>query len=366
LCSLSEVENLTIVAPAQQCAISPAIANNEKVVCYSLKGFKRPLHLTRLLWKLTRLNDKGYKFIFFMFPVGATFFTIPVGQLSPIFLLAKLRLLRHATIVLVLYDFTAYHPYADAGLHKKRVRHKAVMDSYKKFFLDVPKKYVAVSHATKNDAIKFWNVDPNKIDVVHLASFLEPTAPRSNFGSGKILIVGNIEPRKNHIRLLKAYEKVYQKLPLSELIIVGQPLARNVSFTPYVEEVAAAIRKLKSRHKSIKITSLGYVSDENVAKLYNEADVFVYPSLYEGFGLPVLEAMATGCPVVTSNDSSLPEVSGDAAILVDPYNVDELADALITVLSNAQLKREMSKKGVEQAQKFSWKAATDEVLKALK
>jgi glycosyltransferase involved in cell wall biosynthesis len=358
---------LTIVAPAQQYAISPVIANNEKVVCYSLKGLKRPFHLTRLLWKLIRLSDEGYKFIFFMPPVGATFLTIPVGQLCPIFLLEKLRLLQHATIVLVLYDFTPYYSFdADVGPHKKFVRPKTTMESYKKFFLDVPKKYIAISSATKNDAIKFWNVDPNKIDVVHLASFLEPTAPRSNFSGGKVLIVGNIEPRKNHIRLLKAYEKVYRKLPLSELTIVGQPLTREASFTPYVEEVAAVIRKLKSRYKSIKIRSLGYVSDENITKLYLEADVFVYPSLYEGFGLPVVEAMAAGCPVITSNNSSLPEVSGDAAILVDPYNVDELADALISVLSNAQLKREMSKKGVEQAQKFSWKTATDEILKALK
>ena len=299
-------------------------------------------------------------------PVGATFLTIPIGQLCPIFLLAKLRLLRHATIAVVLYDFTPYHSfYANARPLKVLVDPKTAMDSYKKFFLHVPKKYIAISQATRNDAIKFWNVDPNKVDVVHVASFIKPTTPRSNFGSGKILTVGNIEPRKNHLRLLEAYEKVYQKLPATELIIAGQPLKHVKSFAAYVEEVAATIQELKTRHEGIKITSLGYVSDEHVVQLFREVDVFAYPSLYEGFGLPVLEAMAAGCPVVTSNSSSLPEVSGDAAILVDPYSVDELADALISVLRSDELKREISKKGVEQAQKFSWNVTAHGILKAL-
>ena len=93
-----------------------------------------------------------------------------------------------------------------------------------------------------------------------------------------------------------------------------------------------------------------------------EADVFVFPSLYEGFGLPVLEAMACGCPVITSNVSSLPEVVGDAALLVDPYNVEALAQAMLTVLEDDELKKEMSKKGIAQAQKFSWDKAGAEFL----
>jgi glycosyltransferase involved in cell wall biosynthesis len=107
---------------------------------------------------------------------------------------------------------------------------------------------------------------------------------------------------------------------------------------------------------------MGYVPDSELLSLFAEADVFVFPSLYEGFGLPVLEAMACGCPVITSNVSSLPEVVGDAALLVDPYNVEALAQAMLTVLEDDELKKEMSKKGIAQAQKFSWDKAGAEFL----
>src|SRR5660398_271743 len=98
---------------------------------------------------------------------------------------------------------------------------------------------------------------------------------------------------------------------------------------------------------------MGYVSDSEVLSLYAKADVFVYPSLYEGFGLHVLEAMACGCPVITSNVSSLPEVVGDEALLVDPYNVEALAQAMLTVLEDDELKKEISKIGITQSQKIS-------------
>jgi glycosyltransferase involved in cell wall biosynthesis len=106
----------------------------------------------------------------------------------------------------------------------------------------------------------------------------------------------------------------------------------------------------------------GYLSDSEILSLYEEADVFVYPSLYEGFGLPVLEAMACGCPVIASNVSSLPEVVGEAGLLVDPYNVEALARAIRTVLDDDELKREMSRKSIAQAQKFSWTKAGAELL----
>jgi glycosyltransferase involved in cell wall biosynthesis len=102
--------------------------------------------------------------------------------------------------------------------------------------------------------------------------------------------------------------------------------------------------------------------DSEILSLYEGADIFVYPSLYEGFGLPVLEAMACGCPVIVSNISSLREVVGEAGVLVDPYDVEALAHAMTIVLQDDELKREMSRKGTEQAQKFSWKKASAELL----
>ncbi|MER3570476.1 MAG: glycosyltransferase family 1 protein, partial [Patescibacteria group bacterium] len=111
---------------------------------------------------------------------------------------------------------------------------------------------------------------------------------------------------------------------------------------------------------------LGYLPDEEIIKLYKSVDVFLYPSLYEGFGLPVIEAMACGCPVITSNTSSLPEITNDAAILVNPLNVNELAKAIINLIKDDSLKIELSKKGIEQAKKFSWEKSCQELFELVK
>ena len=107
----------------------------------------------------------------------------------------------------------------------------------------------------------------------------------------------------------------------------------------------------------------GCVSNEELLFLYNSADLFVYPSLYEGFGLPVIEAMACRTPVITSNVSSLPEVAGDAAILVDPYNVEEIADAIYRVISDKELKENLIAKGLKRATEFSWEKVAQETMK---
>jgi glycosyltransferase involved in cell wall biosynthesis len=109
---------------------------------------------------------------------------------------------------------------------------------------------------------------------------------------------------------------------------------------------------------------LNYLSDELVALLYSQTDVFVYPSHYEGFGLPVLEAMTLGAPVITSNTSSLPEVAGDAALLVDPDNPTQIADAILKVISDSQLRNELIHKGQERAKLYSWERTAKETLKA--
>jgi glycosyltransferase involved in cell wall biosynthesis len=157
--------------------------------------------------------------------------------------------------------------------------------------------------------------------------------------------------------LIKAFELVHKNTRSSgaELMIVG----RKRKDIPGLD---STLRDIRNRNKGIKITLAGYLTDSEIMSLYEEADIFVYPSLYEGFGLPVLEAMACGCPIITSNVFSLPEVVGEAGMLVDPYDVEMIAHALSTVLENDELKREMSRKGIEQAQKFSWERAGVELL----
>ena len=146
---------------------------------------------------------------------------------------------------------------------------------------------------------------------------------------------------------------VHQKHPDAELTIVGN-IGEHVRarFNSTLEEVT-------NRNPGIPISLCGHLTDDEIVALYRDAAVFVYPSLYEGFGLPVLEAMAQGCPVITSNVSSLPEVVGDAAVLIDPLNTTELAQAMIKVLTDDELKREMSIKGINRAKLFSWERTAE-------
>jgi glycosyltransferase involved in cell wall biosynthesis len=123
-------------------------------------------------------------------------------------------------------------------------------------------------------------------------------------------------------------------------------------------------RNIEALNLQEDVIFTGYVPKEDLVKFYNLADLFVYPSLYEGFGLPPLEAMACGCPVITSNTSSLPEVVGDAGIMVNPYDVNELVKVMYEVLTNEGLKKELSKKGLERAKLFDWKKTAEETWKA--
>ena len=123
------------------------------------------------------------------------------------------------------------------------------------------------------------------------------------------------------------------------------------------------LHQLREMKREI-LTATEDVPEEDLLHLYNGADLFIYPSLYEGFGLPVLEAMACGIPVITSNVSSLPEVAGDAAFLVDPYSVEEIAESARKILKDRELKDDLSKRGMERAKSFSWEKTAMETLRA--
>ena len=160
-----------------------------------------------------------------------------------------------------------------------------------------------------------------------------------------VLYVGNIKPHKNLVRLIEAFDELRRgELEDLKLLIIGDQISK-----------LPALRRAVHRHKLHKhVRFLGYLADDQLAILYRLASVFAFPSLYEGFGLPPLEAMASGTPVVTSNVSSLPEVVGGAAVLVDPYDVDAIVDGLRRVLTNPTLAAEMRQKGIARAREFSW------------
>jgi glycosyltransferase involved in cell wall biosynthesis len=159
-----------------------------------------------------------------------------------------------------------------------------------------------------------------------------------------ILAVGNIQPRKNLNRLIQAFKSVRQKINKVKLVIVGQAQWQ-------ASAIYAAIRQ-NGLEKDVIFT--GYVTDEDLVLLYNSARIFIYPSLYEGFGLPILEAMSCGTPVITSNLSSMPEVAGDAALLVDPYSDEHMVDAILQIWEDESLALSLSERGLYRSQNFSW------------
>ncbi len=224
---------------------------------------------------------------------------------------------------------------------------------------------IAVSESTKRDTVRLLGVPEEKISVIHEAAHplftpitneepLARTCARYRLPRDFILFVSTIEPRKNLPTLLHAFRRLRDEYKSQvTLAIAGQRgwLA---------EEVDAVVDELKLGEA---VRFLGGVPNEELVYLYNAAKLFVLPSFYEGFGLPPLEAMACGTPVVCSNTSSLPEVVGDAGCLIDPNDVDELTVALWRLLSDENLRRELRSKGLRRAQIFSWERAARETLK---
>jgi glycosyltransferase involved in cell wall biosynthesis len=225
-------------------------------------------------------------------------------------------------------------------------------------------RILTVSEASKRDILKFFNVPPEKVVVVYnaiderfscepLPEDVARVRARFQLDQRFVLYVGNIKPHKNVERLIEAFQALRRRdLHDIKLLIIGD----EISSFP-------ALRRAVHRHKLHKhVRFLGYLPDETLAILYHLASVFVFPSLYEGFGLPPLEAMASGTPVVTSNVSSLPEIVGDAAILVDPYSVDAIEDGMRRVLTDPILAADMRRKGLLRARQFSWQQSVAKTL----
>lgn len=213
---------------------------------------------------------------------------------------------------------------------------------------------ITVSQTSKKDIVSYLKVPPCKVHVIyegvnvvyHPVSRDEATevATRYNLPPGYILFVGSIEERKNLRRLLHACAWLWQREEQRPLVVVG---TRKWRYSGIMQTIA----ELGVRHCVI---FTGYVPDADLPAVYSAADVFVFPSLYEGFGLPPLEAMACGTPVICSNAGSLPEVVGDAAIMVDPCDVAGLAEAMHQVLTDADLAQELRTRGLARASQFTW------------
>jgi glycosyltransferase involved in cell wall biosynthesis len=221
---------------------------------------------------------------------------------------------------------------------------------------------IAISEQTRQDVVSAYEIPTEKITVIY-----EAADPRFRAQSPEavararglhhlperyVLFVGTIEPRKNLVRLLTAFERLHAEGLTDALVIVGRRGWLTGDFDAALERSAARPAVLFP----------GFVPDEDLPAIYAGAQALVLPSLYEGFGLPVLEAMACGAPVACSNNSSLPEIAGEAALLFDPAEVDSICDALRRTLRDPELQAHLRDAGLRQANRFSWERTAQETL----
>lgn len=218
------------------------------------------------------------------------------------------------------------------------------------------------SEHTKIDCMNYLNIPEEKFKVIYLAaqenfkviddksSIKSDLKHKYNIQDPFILYVGIVELRKNIPLLIKSFAKVKKKGIPHKLVFVG---AKSQDLAVFYK----LLDKLKLRNDAI---FTGYVADEDMVKFYNLADIFILPSLYEGFGLPVIEAMACGCPVIASNSSSLPEVVGNAGVLIDPNDYRPWVDPIYEILTNDGFKQKLIKKGLKRSKTFSWEKTSKE------
>jgi glycosyltransferase involved in cell wall biosynthesis len=220
---------------------------------------------------------------------------------------------------------------------------------------------ITVSNQSCTDIMQYLRTQPERMHIIPygVSNLFQPLAAelvepivrgRFNIRMPYVLYVGSLTERKNLIRLLRAFAKIQHRCPDYLLVLAGP---RSWKQSP----IESAVKEL---NLSERVQLTGPVTDHELPALYNGASLFAFPSLYEGFGLPVLEAMACGTPVVTSNTSSLPEVAGDAAILVDPTNVEQIAEAMWLVLSQPALAAALREKGLARAAQFTWERTARE------
>ena len=311
-----------------------------------------PQHHTRLAYKPWRLSA-----------MMSSFLRLPFDRVygSPDIVHATDHLLPHvkAASVFTLHDLI-FELFPE---HHKRYNYiflKLMMPR----FLRAANQIICVSEHSKKDAVRLYGIDPAKISVIynavdtryqvkHDAASLLEVRQRYALPERFLLHVGTIEPRKNLERLLDAFAALKADFPELKLVLVGK---KGWLYEPFFDKLAAT--GLES-----EVIFPGFVPEADLPAIFQLATLFAYPSVYEGFGLPPLEALASGTPVVCSNASSLPEVVGNAGLLVPPDDTHALTTALRHVLSDAELQNKLKHLGPQQAATFTWQEAARQTLK---
>lgn len=266
----------------------------------------------------------------------------------------NIPLLYRGKMLVTVYDlFHLAMPNLVGGLHKRlyaKVMFKAVRRK--------ADAIITISHFTKNELIRFTGRGKQEIYPIHLGvedSWFNIKKSVNPHGKSYLLYVGNVKPHKNLGSLIKAFEFIADKIP-HDLVIVG----KKEGFITGDSAVATMAASLSER-----VYFTGYIEDEILKQYFAHADAFVLPSFYEGFGLPPLEAMATGCPVIVANAASFPEVCEDAAIYCDPHSYEDIADKILMVMNDSSLRETLKRKGVEHARKFTWEKCVSETCEVI-
>jgi glycosyltransferase involved in cell wall biosynthesis len=221
-------------------------------------------------------------------------------------------------------------------------------------------KIIAVSQTTKRDLLQHLGVPEERVSVVYEGIDHQVFRPveRRILDYPYLLFVGSEHPRKNFVRVLRAFAKLKRERRFKDLklVKVGKAGGAEVEFR---KRTLQAINELNIPHE---VVFTDYVAEEDLPAYYSGAECFILPSCYEGFGFPPLEAMACGCPVIASNVASLPEIAGDAALLVHPQDTEEITKALYQVLGDDRLRKDLISKGIDRAKGFYWEKTARETL----
>lgn len=299
-------------------------------------------------------------FVFFQdkkdLPKGASVVHFPYFE--PFFL--SLPSVPRTPVVVTVHDLTplVFPENFPAGLKGKlkwQIQKKHLKDS---------ERIITDSEFSKKDITRLVDISEEKIDVVYLAASnkfksveskaeIERVKKRYNLPDDFLLYVGDVTWNKNLVRILHAVQRT--RLPL---VLCGSAVTENSidNMNPWNQELVTVQNIIKTGEQFLP---LGFVDEKDLPIIYSLSKMFVMPSLYEGFGLPILEAMKSGTPVVTSKESSIPEVAGDAAYYVDPYSDKSIADGIEKLWNNSTLRNHLKKKGFVQANKFSWKKTAE-------
>lgn len=302
-----------------------------------------------------------YAFSRFINKYGPQIF-LSTFQVAPLHVLCPMVIVLHDMMDLMYKDaFTHHNIFIRTGL--KHFFKYAIPKSVNK-----ASAIITVSESTKRDLLSYFGMNEKKVTAIleGVEDNFKPVTDREILLKVKdqyklpdrfVLYLGSIKPYKNLHGVLEAFSK-----------LSGIGLQNNIKLLIgglkhfSIDRINAAIEKLGIRDR---VQHIGFIAEKDLPAVYSLAEVFLFPSIWEGFGLPVLEAMRCGAPVITSNTSSLPEVVGDAGIQVDPYNIVEIAYNLKKLLQDPELRRCLSDKGIERAKTFSWKKAAEETLEVL-